>query len=100
MRAFLGFFIIKAVLLCLPFCVQAQTPLSADQAVQDTRVLKTTLAALHPGLTKYQTSVQMDAAFARFEARGNAARSAPEIGRQRIRHAINGYQVFHRARTH
>ena len=79
MRAFLGFFIIKAVLLCLPFCVQAQTPLSADQAVQDTRVLKTTLATLHPGLTKYQTSAQMDAAFARFEARGNAARSATEM---------------------
>lgn len=79
MRAFLGSFIITAVLFGLPFCVEAQTPLSADQAAQDTRVLKTTLAALHTGLTKYQTAAQMDAAFTRFEAGGNAARSAPEM---------------------
>lgn len=53
--------------------------LTAEQASLDVRVLKRVLLALHPGLTKYQTEAEWQAALARFEARGNAARSATEM---------------------
>lgn len=54
-------------------------PLSAEQAAQDARILKRTLIALHPALTKYRTQEEMDAAFKRFEQRGGAARNAGEM---------------------
>ena len=49
--------------------------LSAEQAQTDVRVLTKALKALHPALTKYRSDEEMQAAFARFEARGNAART-------------------------
>jgi hypothetical protein len=51
------------------------TQLTPDQAKQDVRILKRALIALHPALNKYRTPAEMDAAFATFEARGNAART-------------------------
>jgi C-terminal processing protease CtpA/Prc len=53
--------------------------LSAEQAVQDARILKRTLQALHPALTKYRTQAEMDAAFARFEQRAGKAGSAADL---------------------
>ncbi len=53
--------------------------LSAEQASQDVRVLKRALTSLHPALTKYRSAAEIDAAFAAFERRGQAARSAGEM---------------------
>jgi hypothetical protein len=53
--------------------------LSADAARQDVRILVRALQTLHPALTKYRTQAEIDAAFARFEARGQAARTATEM---------------------
>ncbi len=53
--------------------------LTAEQAAFDVRLAKRTLAELHPALTKYATQAEIDVAFARFEARGSAARSASEM---------------------
>ncbi|MBC3881931.1 hypothetical protein H8K35_10415 [Undibacterium sp. LX40W] len=50
--------------------------LSADAAAQDVRILKASLLALHPALTKYRTQAEVDEAFARFEQRGKAARTS------------------------
>lgn len=54
-------------------------PLSAEQAARDVRVLSKALNSLHPALTKYRSSAEMASAFARFEQRGQAARSAAEM---------------------
>ncbi len=43
------------------------------------RVLVNALKSLHPALTKYRSPAEMEAAFARFEGRGQAARSAAEM---------------------
>ncbi len=56
--------------------VDALTP---EQAQQDVRILKRALIELHPALTKYQTQAGLDAAFAQFEARGNAARTSTAL---------------------
>jgi C-terminal processing protease CtpA/Prc len=58
---------------------RASDVLSESQAQQDVRVLVRALKTLHPGLHKYNTPAQADAAFVRFEARGNAARTATEL---------------------
>ncbi len=63
----------------LAITAAAQGSLTAEHAAQDVRILKSTLLALHPGLHKYQSPAQIDAAFARFEARGNAASEASEM---------------------
>lgn len=70
----------------MPEVAAAQSPtssppitLTAEQASLDVRVLKRVLLALHPGLTKYLTEAEWQAALARFEARGNAARSPAEM---------------------
>ncbi len=65
-------------IICVPSAF-AQNTLTAEGAAQDVRVLKSTLLALHPGLHKYQTPAQKDAALTRFEIRGNAARDASEM---------------------
>jgi hypothetical protein len=62
--------------LAQPIPAKSLTP---DEARFDVRVLKRTLTALHPGLTKYQTETEWQAALARFEARGNAARTVTEM---------------------
>jgi C-terminal processing protease CtpA/Prc len=53
--------------------------LTPDQAKQDVRILKRALTELHPALTKYRTPAEMEAAFAKFEARGNASRTPAEM---------------------
>jgi C-terminal processing protease CtpA/Prc len=53
--------------------------LTTEQAAFDVRLAKRALTELHPALTKYATQAEMDAAFTRFETRGNAARSATEM---------------------
>jgi C-terminal processing protease CtpA/Prc len=50
--------------------------LSAEGAAQDVRILKSSLIALHPALTKYRTQAEIDDAFARFEQRGKAAKTS------------------------
>jgi Peptidase family S41 len=60
-------------------CTTALAQLTPDQAKQDVRVLTASLKALHPALTKYKTQAEMDAAFAAFEARGNAAKTPAEM---------------------
>ncbi len=55
------------------------TTLTPAQAAQDVRILKRALTELHPGLTKYQTEAEWQAALARFETRGNAARNVSEM---------------------
>lgn len=59
--------------------VASEEALTAEQAQKDVRILKRALQELHPALTKYQSQAQMDAAFARFELRGAAARTASEM---------------------
>lgn len=53
--------------------------LTAEQAARDVRVLVKALNSLHPALTKYRSPNELAAAFARFEQRGQAARSAAEM---------------------
>ena len=65
--------------LSLALVANASGGLSAEQAGQDVRVLKRALTALHPALTKYRSAADIDAAFAAFERRGQAARSAAEM---------------------
>jgi Peptidase family S41 len=71
--------ILVSALLSLTSQANATDALTPEQAQQDVRVLKRALTELHPALTKYQTQAGMDAAFAQFEARGNAARSATDM---------------------
>jgi hypothetical protein len=89
-RAYFAYFVYYAVVflfLCtvaaLPvaFANQAASPraLSAEQAAEDVRILKRALSELHPALTKYRTPAEMDAAFTKFETRGNAARTATDM---------------------
>lgn len=49
------------------------------QAARDARILQRALKELHPALTKYRTQAEIDTAFARFDARGNAARDSREM---------------------
>jgi hypothetical protein len=53
--------------------------LSAEQAARDVKILKRALAEMHPALTKYRSQAEIDAAFKRFEARGNAARNPADM---------------------
>lgn len=74
--------LLLSLLLGFAFQLPAQSMpeiLSAEQAAQDARILKRTLQALHPALTKYQTQAEMDAAFARFEQRAGNARNAADL---------------------
>jgi C-terminal processing protease CtpA/Prc len=59
--------------------VNPRSGLTAGQAKSDVRILKRALSTLHPALTKYRSQAEIDAAFARFEARGGAARTATEM---------------------
>ena len=56
--------------------VDGMTP---EQSARDVIILKRTLLEMHPALTKYRSQVDIEAAFMRFEARGNAARSAADM---------------------
>jgi C-terminal processing protease CtpA/Prc len=56
--------------------VAVDNTLSAKAAAQDVRILKASLIALHPALTKYRTQAEIDQAFVQFEQRGNAARTS------------------------
>jgi Peptidase family S41 len=76
-KLFLSF--ISALIAATLTCTTALAQLTLDQAKQDVRVLTTALKALHPALTKYKTQAEMDAAFAAFEARGNAAKTPAEM---------------------
>jgi C-terminal processing protease CtpA/Prc len=53
--------------------------LSAEQSAQDVKILKRALLDMHPALTKYRSQTDIEAAFKRFEERGNAARNAGEM---------------------
>ena len=71
-----------ACLLATPLPAEAAAQagtLTADQAAQDARILQRALKALHPALTKYRTQAQMDTAFAHFDSRAKAARTASEM---------------------
>jgi hypothetical protein len=77
-----------AALVFFTFCfffardIRAQTTptsLTAEQAQHDVHIAIRALKELHPALTKYRTAAEIDAAFARFEARGNGARNATEM---------------------
>ncbi len=61
----------------------AQVPspgaLTPEQAAQDAGVLQNALKALHPALVKYRSAAEMDAAFARFDSRAKAAKSAAQM---------------------
>ena len=54
----------------------ADTSLTAAQAKSDAAILVKTMRALHPALDKYRSPAEVDAAFARFTARAEQARSA------------------------
>jgi C-terminal processing protease CtpA/Prc len=58
---------------------QERAALTEEGAKRDVGILKRALSELHPALTKYQSRADIDAAFARFESRGNAARTAAEM---------------------
>jgi hypothetical protein len=73
-RRFVSMFIAATLV-----CTTALAQLTPDQAKQDVRVLTASLKALHPALTKYKTQAEMDAAFAAFETRGNAAKTPVEM---------------------
>jgi C-terminal processing protease CtpA/Prc len=59
--------------------VQPTGALTPEQASQDVRVLRRAMTALHPALTKYRKQPEIDAAFARFDTRGSAARNVAEM---------------------
>jgi C-terminal processing protease CtpA/Prc len=63
----------------LPAAPPVAAQLIPAQATQDVRILKRALTELHPALTKYRTQTEIDAAFAQFESRGNAARTPTEM---------------------
>jgi hypothetical protein len=71
--------ILASTLLSLTSHANVTEVLTPEQAQQDVRILKRSLTELHPALTKYQTQTEMDAAFARFETRGGAARTATDM---------------------
>jgi C-terminal processing protease CtpA/Prc len=80
-RSTVTFFLIIGLLgliLAPPASASAGT-LSAEQAAGDVKILKRTLLEMHPALTKYRSQADIEAAFKRFEARGNAARSAGDM---------------------
>jgi hypothetical protein len=52
-----------------PTAIAQTTSLTDAQAKSDVRLAKRALTELHPALTKYNSQAEMDAAFARFEAR-------------------------------
>lgn len=54
----------------------AAETLTAEQAGRDAAILAGSLRALHPALDKYLSQTEVDASFARFQARAGAARSA------------------------
>jgi len=58
---------------------QPAPTLTADGASRDVRIVKRALTELHPPLTKYRSQAEIDAAFTRFETRGNAARPPAEM---------------------
>lgn len=63
------------LVLCAAQAGAADT-LTAAQARADAAVLVKTLRALHPALDKYRSAAEVEAAFARFTARAEQARSA------------------------
>jgi C-terminal processing protease CtpA/Prc len=69
---------VLGLILARPATANAGT-LSAEQAAGDVKILKRTLLEMHPALTKYRSQADIEAAFKRFEARGNAARSAGDM---------------------
>lgn len=72
-------FLAFIVMACLATAASATGVLGEEGAKQDVRILKRALTELHPALTKYRTDAEMNAAFAQFEARGNAARNVGEM---------------------
>jgi len=58
---------------------QPAPTLTADGASRDVRIVKRALTELHPPLTKYRSQAEIDAAFTRFETRGNAAPPPAEM---------------------
>lgn len=68
------FFLSTAFLAC--WQPGATEILTAEQARRDAGILVNTLRALHPALDKYRSQDEVDASFARFQARAKAARSA------------------------
>lgn len=73
---------LAALAACLSLAAVAEPPpdaLTEAQAQFEVRLLKRALTTLHPATTKYLSPEQWAAALARFETRGNAARSAREM---------------------
>lgn len=66
-------------LIPIVLAASADGALDEGQAVRDARILQRSLKELHPALTKYRTQSQIDAAFARFDARAGAARDSSEM---------------------
>lgn len=85
MKALTSFFlIVSAIFFSCSFgaTTSLETPiesLTAKQAAQDVKILTRALQELHPALTKYRTQAEIDAAFSRFEARGQAARNSGQM---------------------
>jgi C-terminal processing protease CtpA/Prc len=74
-----AWFVPFAGVLAQPGRAQNLGALTEEQAKFDVRVATRALTELHPALTKYNSPAEMDAAFARFETRGNAARTAADM---------------------
>lgn len=72
--AWAGFYLVSP-----PVLAQSAPALTADGAAQDVRMLRRALLELHPGRTKYQSEEDWSRHLARFEARGNAARTPTEM---------------------
>ena len=71
-----------AIVASMPIPVRAHSPdgsLTEAQARQDAQILQRALKQLHPALTKYLSQAEMDAAFGRFDARAQNARTASEM---------------------
>ena len=80
--AFLIAAVTAAMFASLPATVRAHASdgsLTEAQAGEDARILQRALKALHPALTKYRSHAEMDAAFGRFDARAQKARTATEM---------------------
>lgn len=84
MKALMCLFFVSAVIFSwdLRASASSESPieaLTAKQAAQDVKILMRALQQLHPALDKYLTQAELDAAFSRFETRGQAARNAGQM---------------------
>lgn len=67
------------LLVMVALSAAAADSLTPEQAKRDARILVRSMTALHPGLDKYRTPAEVNAAFDRFEARAAIATTSTDM---------------------